>query len=411
MKTTLHHWVAALALNLLACSLQGQELPFFQTHPKFAQEQIGLSYGLPQGLAGVLLDDNDFRVRADRVDFWEDNALDKQDSSIYAYNNQNLLSEIKTRTYDGFVWVLSGRRTYQYDANKNPIENLYQNWDGASWQNSYRFLSVFNLNNQRIQETNQIWDGTAWNNAYLYISEYDLNNNLTVSLSQKWENGAWENHYRTIYDYNSDNKLAVSTSQWWENGSWVNSSRYILEYDANGQSASQLYQNWQGQFWETYSRTIYDYDANGNPTLYLNQSWTGTAWVNSYRFILEYDANGNMIRFLWQNWEADAWLNFLQVIQYFEGFTGTFALAQPQAVFQVFPNPSDGQFRISAENQGLLPGLLAVYDAQGRKVYEQQVGTAEQEAVSLPSTLSEGLYLLHLEGKRGSATQKLRIAH
>jgi hypothetical protein len=62
--------------------------------------------------------------------------------------------------------------------------------------------------------------------------------------------------------------------------------------------------------------------------------------------------------------------------------------------FQIFPNPSEGQFQLHL-NESLIGANLEIYSLEGKKVYQTQIESVQME---LNPALAAGMYLLSIQG-------------
>ncbi len=75
------------------------------------------------------------------------------------------------------VKELIGRTIFQYDANNNETEKLYQKWNSGSntWESDYKYNYTYDANNNLSEELYQKWDtrSNTWKNSSKYNYAYD----------------------------------------------------------------------------------------------------------------------------------------------------------------------------------------------------------------------------------------------
>lgn len=75
--------------------------------------------------------------------------------------------------------------------------------------------------------------------------------------------------------------------------------------------------------------------------------------------------------------------------------------------FEVFPNPSEGQFRISVP-AGILAKTWVMYDLQGKTVAEGLISDEKDQVIFRPE-LPNGLYTLQLRGNGGTTQRRIIV--
>jgi hypothetical protein len=71
--------------------------------------------------------------------------------------------------------------------------------------------------------------------------------------------------------------------------------------------------------------------------------------------------------------------------------------------FVCYPNPTNGEVRITMQEDWPRPMVITIYNAMGQRVYCQTVSLYEGEAITLHANLASGVYFLRI----GSCTQRL----
>ncbi|TAH20719.1 MAG: T9SS C-terminal target domain-containing protein [Cytophagales bacterium] len=79
------------------------------------------------------------------------------------------------------------------------------------------------------------------------------------------------------------------------------------------------------------------------------------------------------------------------------------------ALFQVYPNPSNGSFTLKAHELKGRNATISVFDMSGRVVYSQALQTNSSVETELNLNLSSGLYLLNISTEKDNLKRKLVV--
>ncbi len=310
---------------------------------------------------------NELEVVSYNWDFFQ-NVYKKGLKNERVYNEDNMLTSWSNSTWNtsDSSWLLNWQRNYQYDDRSNLI---------------YRDTYV-------LADTGD---------AIVPYSKIDYVNNL-----------AGNPILTNIMNWNADNKI------------WVNSNQEHINYDeAQHQTYfGRYYWNAIDAKWIPNYVKIYEHDSYGNFLFHSRQNYDKEKqqWVDEYADEYDYDLS---IEFLNISYPSEWPLGHLSNLYRFDNYhhamqqktyselkngqleithrltfyytpvitTGTPEIVQ--AKFRVFPNPAMNYIRFELENHSL-PGMIKVYDLQGREVIDQRLPADHRLQVG---NLEKGIYV------------------
>lgn len=183
-----------------------------------------------------------------------DNTWDNRYLSLYTYDSGNMLTYIEQNwddsllawnnrvkysyTYDGnnnetvaleqiwnqnsSNWKNDNQHLYTYGAQKNLLNDVYQEWGSGAWKNQWQDIYTYNNTNDRITTTQQDWSSqqSAWKNMYFDSSAYDNRHNEIMRLMMDWKNAdsAFVNDREIDFTYNQYDQLTSETATTWNAG-------------------------------------------------------------------------------------------------------------------------------------------------------------------------------------------------
>lgn len=74
----------------------------------------------------------------------------------------------------------------------------------------------------------------------------------------------------------------------------------------------------------------------------------------------------------------------------------------------VYPNPSNGIFKLNISAAQMQQGVVSITDAVGREVFNKQVTIGTTQSISVPQ-LSKGIYTIDLKGEKGHAVSRIVV--
>lgn len=134
---------------------------------------------------------------------WEYSLSD----SIYnIYNSNNLKVEEYTKREEGNIYVDRTKRTFNYNANDQFEEIVYETWNNGSnqWGPTYRFLYEYPIANE-THMTLQIWNSTnGFTNWFHLLTITDPTSGEPLeTIQRQWNNSTndWDINYLAIIYY------------------------------------------------------------------------------------------------------------------------------------------------------------------------------------------------------------------
>ncbi|MDO9254107.1 MAG: T9SS type A sorting domain-containing protein [Bacteroidales bacterium] len=377
-------------------------------------------------------ENNDFRINNDRLPLSGINSNKFMENNI---KHQDFAQQSLIRKNDSiYFWkwdtLINGRRinskeiNFCYDANNNEISSLLLKWDGSTWVNYWRYYSTIDVSNKLTNvltqnwngndwinymqtkitydvENNatsyvyQIWDGNAWMNSSQVKFTYDANNRGSIELFQKWNVSGWLNDSQRIYTYDAMGINTSQLNQFWAGGVWNNGYNVILTYDANNNNIGDIVQYWYATYWKDVGQSIVSYDANNNKTRNLSQKWDGSTWVNDYQRTYTYDTNNFRTSYTFTDWNDASKItrNDSTAYYYHTVITGINDLKIRGENVSIYPNPCNGRFTISSENN---ISTIEIYNLSGKLICSNyNVNHQTSEEVYL-SGFAKGIYFLKI---------------
>jgi hypothetical protein len=328
---------------------------------------------------------------------------------IYTYNanNQLILSVNQSWNVETNSWVNASQAIDTYDVNSRIINETFQKWNlsNSTWLNDSETDIIYNDNISTT--TGKIWinDANEWQNSWQNIGSYNNMNNLDSIVFQNWDNNSdsWINNYKTIWIYDNGGKVINYITQNWKTNTnnWINDHKETYTVDVNNNTRSTILQLWDSvtESWNNSTNTITQYSGNGDVTSILYQHWTweNNQWNDDFRNNYTYDLYSNKTivnqRF---DTNTNSWKDFSKEIFYYD-CTITGIVDENEYPFNVFPNPSNGQFNF---NGLAAQSIITIYDSEGKQV-NHTVASEKTTTIDLRGKCN-GIYYYSLLNKNGN---------
>lgn len=316
----------------------------------------------------------------------------------------------------------SRRWTYNYDAEGNRSEVLFQRGQGSGWEEVSRQRWTYNTEDRIETQTLQRRNGGAWENARRRAWTYDENSGkLQTVTEQFWstEEVAWINHARRNYAAGDKGRWSAVLRQNWDadNEQWINEERELFDYTGGSRMNTRIQQDWDGSAWKNRFRGKYRLEGREMNALFETSATGGDDWTMDSRYQVIYNEEFRQeLSQGWQAWndETSTWEN--------SELTGRMRNFWSEQVVSSTDAPIVEQNICSIPNPYRLgtpffcPRLaergqysLRVYNLVGQPVYQQQI--SESASVTISGPIPPGMYLLHWrEDESTQFVQKLIIA-
>jgi len=381
--------------------------------------------------------DNSNNITSDLGQKWTGSVWEDSTQNTYTYYADNIPKSATSKSWDGSVWTNSAQINYTYDINNNQTGIIWLEWNGAGWSNYIKFSWIYDANNNLTSDSLHSGSGNTWENFSSSSYTYDANNNQIGELDIDWIGGAWENTSKYTWTYNAGNQLTSELIQIWAGSDWENFTKSTYTYDANNNLANELLQEWALADWLDVEKISYSYDANNNLILEFNLGWNGSEFINASQRFYTYDAHFNLTSNLLQYWDGSNWLNNSQFIYSFDEYnfqtggsskywdaygTGeiyggdsthyyfhTIATAIPaftQTGVSVYPNPGNGKFTVSSNNN---LNNVEIYNLAGKRIYAEYNASQTTSRVIDISGYAKGVYFIKVLNGAKIYTQKVIV--
>lgn len=325
---------------------------------------------------------------------------------IYEYDaNNNRLNETYELGNDS-VWTAIAKWNYVYDNRHNRLSEHYLNWDFGSgtFVNAAMFLYQYDSNDNMLQQISQNWENDAWLNSIKTTNTYSESGKKVIEFVERWNTDItnWENRLRTTFVYDSKQNNTSTLTQEFLDDKWTNVTNFTYTYSGKHKIES-IEQIWKNNAWLNFQKLTYTYNANGDQTLELSQRWNSVnKWYNAYYIRNIFDQNFVRTDETYKSWNIvidkehnDKFAPFItgdSIHYYVHSITTEQAEASPSVSehFVIYPNPSNGTFRVDMENPSALRNL-EIYDSTGKLILKQQ-----SNQVNIPGSVP-GIYYIKLE--------------
>ena len=140
---------------------------------------------------------------------WSESEWEDHYKATVIYENGQVIEAI-SQTWVDFGWQNYIKSIYAYNDNDNMTEFLIQSWNGYNWINSTYYLYTYDIHYNQIENLVQTWDESEWINWLKTSSTYDNDNNLIEALTLRWNDTDWENNSRTANYIYEENNLDIN---------------------------------------------------------------------------------------------------------------------------------------------------------------------------------------------------------
>lgn len=366
---------------------------------------------------------------------------------IYDSHNNKLKESYQDGSSSGTGWVNNYQYVYEYDANDNRLNETYDLGTDSTWRSVARWNYAYDDNHNRISEHYLNWDfsNNTFVNAALFLYKYDSHENMIEQISQNWENEAWVNSVKTTNTYSESNTRVLEFVERWndQGTAWENRLKTSFVYDKKLNNVSSLSQEFIDDKWTNVTAFKYVYDAAKRKTESIEQSWKNEGWLNYQRMVYSYNSNGDQTLELSQRWDpVSQWYNAYYITRMFNNafvktdetnkswnivtdkdnnnnyipfITGDSTHYYPHSIatdvaqmaeavnnFTVYPNPSNGSFRVAMDTPSEIRNI-EVYDSTGKLILKQQSGQ-----VTIPGSIP-GIYYIKLENNSNPYSKRIIV--
>lgn len=203
--------------------------------------------------------------------------------SIYEYNAKGQITK-ETIFDQNAMPMMRSLRTYDsVSANQEIITHLSYNVDLKFYENKSQEI-ITKENNVISEIIYKTWDGSAWQNESAEGYDYNQNGEISSVIIVRWIDGQWQNS-EMLYNISwKDAKTFLPNSfevKTWNGVSWTNDSKIEYQYATNGgiTSIGYVYEEneWKIQFGYMMTNT---FDSNQRLAETIMQIYEGSVWTN-----------------------------------------------------------------------------------------------------------------------------------
>lgn len=334
------------------------------------------------------------------------NNWDYTHRNIYHYNTFYKEDGNLSSNDAGSGWVHDeNAKNYVYDSNHRLLEVSFEGWNNG-WSDLYKHSYTYDAAGNLLTQTDQVWLSGSWKNSFR--SSFTYSGNLqTVALYEYWDNtsNSWANNMRTTSVY-TGSLITSSTDEDWNVTGWTNAMRRTNFIYAGSDLLSYDFEMWDpgaGAF-DLKTRTSYTYDSNSHMLSSSLEVWNTptSTWEKSMRSSYSYDTQWNQTQIMEEHWDASTnnWENSNLILNYYTtGTVGVNELSSPGSLV-FYPCPVASQLHVYAgADQD-----AELWSAEGRLIMAIRVKKGAN-TIDL-SEISNGLYLIRLDGKTGKVIKE-----
>lgn len=203
---------------------------------------------------------------------------------VYDQNSTVILEEREQLINNEWVLVYGYKiESDSVSANQEIITHLSYNVDMKFYENKSQEI-ISKENNVISEIIYKTWDGSAWQNESAEGYDYNQVGEISNVIIVKWSDGQWHNS-EMLYNISwKDAKSFLPNSfevKTWNGVSWTNDSKIEYQYAANGgiTSIGYIYEanEWKIQFGYRMTNT---FDSNQRLAETITQIYEGLVWTN-----------------------------------------------------------------------------------------------------------------------------------
>jgi hypothetical protein len=331
---------------------------------------------------------------------------------IKRYYNFDSLSNLKSY-FDtiNHRWDPQERNFIFYDTNSN----IYRH-EGRRYIRKYsNFYNAQNLLDSLIFNVYDKWDDTiyaTWSGREVF--DYDNNGNLISKvISSKVSGYYWKHLSKEEWSYNeSSNITSNAVYNWLEStNSWAGYG-YSYEWEYNSDEIIVEYKilDWNDdlQEWENYTKDTWEYSDyktvkkshRWNNSYYMVINPIETSIYGQNKLLLKkeykYSSSSIVVYYCYDGGQCLIDSNNDESLNVIEDITSHIS---------IYPNPADDQIILQIESNDY--SSLVIRNITGQIVMQEQINNSQMQLDV--SELESGLYLIELQGKDRSITEKIII--
>jgi hypothetical protein len=186
--------------------------------------------------------------------------------TLISYNASGDILSFTNLWYDGAAATYwnSQKTDYVRDANGNVLQELFFNWQNSAWTMSGKNRYMYNVNNLAISATmtSTIDNGLTFDSLSKVVYTYNANNQPIEELFYNWQNTSWVELNKTSYAYDGAgnvNLVIYYNPQGMNN--WVENFKEELTHNVAGDYVQYISYTKNGNNWDPQFKLINVFDT------------------------------------------------------------------------------------------------------------------------------------------------------
>ncbi len=228
-------------------------------------------------------------------------------------NGNNILTTKEKWDISTSVWIGINRVSRTFDSQKNMLTEMTEIWDSASttWKKFTIVENTYN-NKQKISSVLKIRTGEIWFNFTKSTYAYGSNNNLSEEKSFLWNytDNVWNEIAIETHTYNQNNLEISLLRKEWSDNNWVNKKRVTNTYISDLLLNHNLVEVWENGSWLKYSDMTITYNTDAQITSYsAMKKWNGNNWDEGDKLFFEYNSDDMCENINHESWFQNHWVS------------------------------------------------------------------------------------------------------
>ncbi|RYD57324.1 MAG: T9SS type A sorting domain-containing protein [Sphingobacteriales bacterium] len=305
----------------------------------------------------------------------------------HTYSGIDLLSTVKSDYVNG-AWTPILKTEYYTNWTANTKTTLLQTWDAAQskWVYDQREVTMYNSMNWEDTIKKEKFVGSAW--VAEKITAF-TNTTRPGTLIERFVKvgSAWVPEYKETNTYNGSGHRTES------------------EFQTYNQLAG---------IWNDPMKEEYTYDLHLNPTETVTSNWVSGAYQKTSREVASYNKYDQLLISTMYTWDANfsQWIHTAADIEqrnYYKEYVNM-AVSDTKSIADVSVYPVPASNMLNVETKDNQSSIITITDMLGKAVKNVQASNVPGGVVAIDvQDMPAGVYLLRVDGSRGTATKRISI--
>jgi hypothetical protein len=327
----------------------------------------------------------------------------------FSYDSKCKISKRESKSWNTVQkkWIDSLQAVYNYDAQGRLTSILTQNLRGSTWKDSLRTNYAYTGSaTQETSQTFQILRGTTWTNDTQKEFTYTTSKKVATITEKEWNGTAWVNVRRESNTYNAQNRLTTLIKENWTGTAWANSSRELFSFDTQSRLKEFKTETWNSATTKWDSAAIVIVKATPN-------SLSSTINLKLIDLPIDVEFIGTPTGFL-DRINAKILGQTLARIRFTYNaacqVTATEDLVQIKDAFSISPNPAADLITIKLDEVEGNSFSARIINSSGQLLHSKTLEGTDNHQIDI-SQLTNGLYIISVQGERWQSTKKFIVQH